>query len=233
MASRPNSRFELPRIFVACAGRDRPELPLSGELGVFLGDLDLPALADIAGPGGWLSPFLHPVHGGHDQAPAAPLDVDGGTARRATVALDLDTVEGLNADDAAARFAILRLGFPIIATRRPAVAVSAAEAGGLGLVQVFAFDSTGLGRSLEGHPRREGTGCVVSPGPVLSHMTEADRSALPRPLVAHGLVATPALARTALRFADAIVVAPDCVTAILEEARAARSTAAPGGPNAA
>jgi glycerol-3-phosphate responsive antiterminator len=228
LASQPSRAFGIPRIFVACDGRERPDLPLGRELGLFLRDLDLAALADLAGPGGWLSPLL-PAQRGAGDSGRSDGAAGGPAAYRALVALDLDAVEGLNVDDAAVRFVIRHLGIPIVATRRPAAAAVAADLGGLGLVQVFAFDSTGLRRSLDPHPRRPGTGSLVSPGPVLSHMAAEDLATLPRPLVAYGLIATPALARTALHLADGIVVAPDCVVALLEEARASRPATAGSG----
>ena len=70
----------------------------------------------------------------------------GGATDR--LAVDIESVSGLNADDAGARFVVERLGIGIVITRRPALAALVAEAGGLGLVQVLAFDSTGLGRAL-------------------------------------------------------------------------------------
>ena len=124
--------------------------------------------------------------------------------------MDLESVDGLGADDAAARFVVEKLGIRIVMTRRPALAALVAEAGGLGLVHVFAFDSTGLGRALESHPARPRVGTVISPGPVLSHLTAADLERLPRPLVADGLIDAPDRARRLLAVADSVVVSPDC-----------------------
>src|SRR5207249_1918542 len=90
--------------------------------------------------------------------------------------------------------------------RRPQTAARVAELGGLGLLHLLAFDSTGLGRSLDGHPRSEHVGTVVSPGLVLMHMDRAELERLPRPVLAYGLIGRVGEARTCLRLADAIVV---------------------------
>jgi glycerol-3-phosphate responsive antiterminator len=170
----------LPTVFVVGSGRD----PLAGagdlEFGILLRDLDLMTLVVVA---------------------------EAGPER---IAVDLESVDGLRADDAAARFVVERLGIRIVMTRRPALAALVAETGGLGLVHVFAFDSTGLGRALESHPARPRVGTVISPGPVLSHLTAADLERLPRPLIADGLIDAPDRARRLLTVADSVVVSPDC-----------------------
>jgi len=125
---------------------------------------------------------------------------------RPLLAVDLDSVEGLGADAAAVSFVVERLGIGIVMTRRPALAKRAADLGAFGLAHVFAFDSTGLGRSLDAHPGGPGVGTVISPGPVLTHISPQDRARIPRPLVAYGLIGTPERAVALLRLADAVVV---------------------------
>jgi glycerol-3-phosphate responsive antiterminator len=170
----------MPTVFVVGSGRE----PLAGaadlEFGILLRDLDLMTLVAVA---------------------------EAGTER---IAVDLDSVYGLGADDAAAKFVVERLGIRIVMTRRPSLAALVAESGGLGLVRVFAFDSTGLERALESHPARPRVGTVISPGPVLSHLTAADLERLPRPIVADGLIDAPDRARRLLAVADSVVVDPEC-----------------------
>lgn len=136
------------------------------------------------------------------------LDLPGlvAAADRGPLAVDLDSVAGLSADAVAVRF-VLELGVRVVASRRPAVAEETARRGGLGLVHVFAFDSTGVARALDGHPRLAGTGTLVSPGLVVGHMTADELAALPRPVVAYGLIEDEATARRLLELVDAIVVA--------------------------
>jgi glycerol-3-phosphate responsive antiterminator len=155
------------------------------EAGVLLRDLDLMTLVAVA--------------------EAGPEDI----------AVDLDTVDGLNADDAGARFVTAKLGIRIVMTRRPALAAVVAEAGCLGLVHVYAFDSTGLRRALETHPARLGVGTVISPGPVLSHLTAEDLANLPRPIVAYGLIDAPDRARQLLTIANSVVVGPELVKGLV------------------
>lgn len=130
------------------------------------------------------------------------------------IALDLDSVDGLNADEAGARFVTGRLGIRIVMTRRPALAAVVAEEGCLGLVHVYAFDSTGLKRALESHPAGNGVGTVISPGPVLSHLTADDLEHLPRPIVAYGLIDAPDRARQLLTIANCVVVGPELVSGL-------------------
>jgi glycerol-3-phosphate responsive antiterminator len=169
------------------------------DTGVLLRDLDLETLADVAGMG------------------------------MPRMAVDMDSVGGLNADASAVRFVTRRLGIGIVMSRRPAVVARVAELGCLALLRIFAFDSTGLGRSLDGHPRHEGIGTVISPGPVLAHLSAEDLDRLPRPLVAYGLVDTPARALALLRQADAVVISAECA---MDLAAASRATAG-AGPRAA
>jgi glycerol-3-phosphate responsive antiterminator len=121
-------------------------------------------------------------------------------------AIDLDTVEGLAGDDSGLRFAVIELGFRIVLTRHPEVAVRLADLGALALLRVSALDSSGFDRSLESHPRRPGVGTVLSPGLVLPRLPESMRTLLPRPLVAYGLLSTPEDVASCLRFADSAVV---------------------------
>lgn len=182
------TRQFLPSVFIATSGRE----PLVGagdlEVGILLRDLDLMTLVAVTEAG--------PEY----------------------IAVDLDSVDGLSADDAGARFVMDRLGVRIVMTRRPALATLVAEAGCLGLVHVFAFDSTGLGRALESHPTRNRVGTVISPGPVLSHLTADDLEHLPRPIVAYGLIDAPGQARQLLKIADSVVVGPECAKGLAEGA---------------
>ncbi len=176
--------LRLPRVLVATDGREHGN-PGPG-IGLLLRDLDLGTLVAVAGSLTATSP----------------------------VVVDLDSVEGLNADAAAAAFVIRELGVDAVMTRRPAVAARAAELGALGLVRIFAFDSTGLGRTLETHPATPGVGTAVSPGPVLAHLTADDLARLPRPVLAYGLVGSAELGQALLDRADAVVVAPAAAGAL-------------------
>jgi glycerol-3-phosphate responsive antiterminator len=140
------------------------------------------------------------------------------------LALDIDTVRGLEADEAGVAFVIQRLAISIVLTRRPQMALRAAELGGLGLVHVLAFDSTGLRRALEGHPRRDGVGTVVSPGLVLDHMTRSELETLPRPILAYGLITEASDAAACLRLADAVVLRAGTAAALAELIRTAPDT---------
>jgi glycerol-3-phosphate responsive antiterminator len=170
----------LARVFVASDGRAPLALPPSLGAGVLLRDLDLMTLVAVSGN------------------------------IRETLALDLDSIDGLNPDLAAVRFAVEELGVDVVVTRRPAVAAHVAALGRLALLHVLALDSTGLAKSLEGHPRTPGTGTIVSPGPVLAHFLPDDLARLPRPLVAYGFVETAEGARRLLERADAVVVSAPC-----------------------
>jgi glycerol-3-phosphate responsive antiterminator len=122
------------------------------------------------------------------------------------LAVDIDTIRGLGTDDAAVDFLIDRLSIGIVLTRRPATALYAAERGVLALLHVLALDSTGLGRSLDAHPRTRGIGTVVSPGLVLRHMLPRELDRLPRPILGYGLISEPDDALACLRLADGIVL---------------------------
>jgi glycerol-3-phosphate responsive antiterminator len=132
--------------------------------------------------------------------------IDAATSAASPPAVDLDSVRGLGADEAAIEFLRRRLGIQIVLTRRPATAAGFAALGGLALLSVLAFDSTGLARSLAAHPRSERVGTVVSPGLVLSHMTPSELALLPAPVVAYGLLGTPGDVTACLARGDAVVV---------------------------
>jgi glycerol-3-phosphate responsive antiterminator len=122
------------------------------------------------------------------------------------LAVDMDSVAGLDGDDAAVDFVTRRLGFRIVLTRRPQIATRVAEIGSLGLLHVLALDSTGLNRALDGHPRREGVGTVISPALVLPHLHPSELAAVPRPILAYGLIGAPEEASAILSLADGVVV---------------------------
>jgi glycerol-3-phosphate responsive antiterminator len=130
------------------------------------------------------------------------------------VAVDLDTVEGLADDDAALNFLVDTLGFRIVATRHASVANRIADLGALALLRVFALDTSGLTRSLEGHPGRPGIGTILYPGLVLPRLREGVRARLPRPLVAHGLLSDPEDVAACLRLGDAVVVSRELLQAV-------------------
>jgi glycerol-3-phosphate responsive antiterminator len=168
----------LPSILVASDGHHGVHAPPGFDAGVLVRDTDLATLVHRAGS---------------DSPPRA---------------VDIDSVAGLGIDDYAIDFITGRLAIPIVLTRRPQLAARAAARGQIGLLHVFAYDSTGLGRSLEGHPRREGVGSVVTPGLVILHLRDDELAAIPRPILAYGLIDTIEDARACLATADAIVVRP-------------------------
>lgn len=140
--------------------------------------------------------------------------IECSTSGSGVLAVDLDSVRGLNGDDTAVDFVVRRLGIGIVLTRRPQTAAHVAQIGGLGLLHMLAFDSTGLGRSLESHPRRDGVGSVISPGLVLMHMNRSELEQLPRPVLAYGLIGRVAEARTCLGLADAIAISAPVAAAL-------------------
>lgn len=184
MSTSPEPRTALPRVFVATDGREPLPSPRGLVTGILLRDTDLATLVSVAETG------------------------------RPLLAVDLDSVEGMNADIAAARFVTGRLGFEIVATRRPVLARWIADRGAIALLHVLSFDSTGLVRSLETHPGA-GVGTLVSPGPVLAHLAPSDLAALTPPVVAYGLIESPEAARRLLEIADSVVVSPQCAMAML------------------
>jgi glycerol-3-phosphate responsive antiterminator len=104
-----------------------------------------------------------------------------------SLAVDLDSVEGLAADEAAVEFLAARLGIAIVITRRPGLAARAPRYGCLPLLHVHCLDSTGLDRALAAHPGAP-VGTAVSPGLILAHLAPAERRHLPEPVLAYGLV---------------------------------------------
>ena len=168
----------LPRILVATDGRHAVQLPPDLDAGLLLRDSDLAVL-------------IHCADSGHPP-----------------MAVDIDSIAGLGGDDDGVDFVTSRLRVPIVLTRRPALAARAAEHGRLGLVHLFGYDSTGLARSLEGHPRSDGVGSVLSPGLVVAHLRADELARLPRPLLAYGLIDEVQDAEACLALADAIVVRP-------------------------
>lgn len=116
------------------------------------------------------------------------LDLVRLSARRGpSLAVDLDSVEGLAADEAALAFVAERLGVTVVITRRPGLAARAADHGCLPLLHVHCLDSTGLDRALAAHPGAP-VGTAVSPGVVLAHLAPEQRRRLPEPILAYGLV---------------------------------------------
>jgi glycerol-3-phosphate responsive antiterminator len=178
--------IHLPRILVAGTGHNGTSPPPGLDAGILLRNTDLAALIECA-----LSSATPP-------------------------AVELDSIRGLGSDEAAVDFLRRRLSIEIMLTRRPQAASAFAAAGGLALLNVLAFDSTGLRRSLLGHPRGERVGTVISPGLVLHHMLPSELALLVRPLVAYGLIDTAADALATLAVADGIVVRPEVSMGIAE-----------------
>jgi glycerol-3-phosphate responsive antiterminator len=173
----------LPTVLIADDGRQPIDAPAGLPCGLLLRDTDLSSVVARA------------------------------ASARGPMAVDLDSVRGLQADDAAVEFVIDRLGIPIVLTRRSQAARRAAELGALGLIHVLAFDSTGLGRSLEANLRTDGVGSVLSPGLVLAHMQPSEVDRLPRPIVGYGLITDPDDALACLRLADAVALRPAAAAA--------------------
>ncbi len=176
--------IHLPRVLVATCAREPPRLPRIRDAGFLFRDIDLPALLTAA------------------MTTSAPK------------AVDLDTVRGLRTDDDAVAFAMERLGIRIVMTRRLQTAERVAAVGGLALLHTLAFDSTGVARTLESHPRSAGIGAVISPGLVLPHMLPSEVSRLPRPLLAYGLIMEPSDALACLELADGLVVGLDVAASL-------------------
>jgi len=182
-----DGRPRLPSILVASDGHHAVHAPPDLDAGVLVRDTDLATL----------------VHRAASDCPPQ--------------AVDIDSVAGLGSDDYAVDFVTGRLAIPIVLTRRPQLAAHAAERGNIGLIHVFAYDSTGLRRSLEGHPRSDGVGSVVTPGLVILHLREDELSAIPRPILAYGLIDEVEDARACLAVADAIVVRPGLAAKLAAE----------------
>jgi glycerol-3-phosphate responsive antiterminator len=174
----PDGPRKLPSILVASDGHHEVHAPPDLDSGVLVRDTDLATL----------------VHRAASDCPPQ--------------AVDIDSVAGLGSDDYALDFVIGRLAIPIVLTRRPQLASRAGAHGNIGLLHVFAYDSTGLRRSLEGHPRSAGVGSVVTPGLVILHLRDDELAAIPRPILAYGLIDAVEDARACLAVADSIVVRP-------------------------
>jgi glycerol-3-phosphate responsive antiterminator len=175
---KPSLFIRVPSILVVSDGHHAVHAPPSLDAGVLVRDTDLATL----------------VHRAASDCPPQ--------------AVDIDSVSGLGSDDYAVDFVTDRLAIPIVLTRRPQLAARAAKRGHIGFLHVFAYDSTGLHRSLEGHPRSEGVGSVVTPGLVILHLREDELAAIPRSILAYGLIDSIEDARACLDVADAIVVRP-------------------------
>jgi glycerol uptake operon antiterminator len=121
------------------------------------------------------------------------------------LAVDVDAIEGLAADEAAVEFLAARLGVTVVITRRPGLAARAPAFGCLALMHVNCLDSTGLDRALAAHPGAP-VGTAVSPGLILAHLAPAQRLRLPPPVLAYGLVRRPEELDAALAAGAASVV---------------------------
>jgi glycerol-3-phosphate responsive antiterminator len=177
----------LPSILIASDGHHAVHAPPGVDCGVLVRDTDLATLVHRAAS---------------DCAPQA---------------VDIDSIAGLGSDGYAVDFITGRLAIPIVLTRRPQLAARAVERGAVGLLHVFAYDSTGLRRSLEGHPRTEGIGSVVTPGLVILHLRDDELASMPRPILAYGLIDDVEDARACLAVADAIVVRPGLAAKLAAE----------------
>lgn len=186
----------LPRLLVATSAHGPLRMPPIADIGVLYRDIELPALLGAA------------------------LSVSGPKA------VDLDTVRGLLPDDDGVEFMMERLAIPIMITRRPQTAQRVAEIGGLALLHMLAFDSTGVARALDSLPRSLGIGAVVSPGLVLPHMLPSEIRRLPRPLLAYGLIMEASEAVACLSLADGVVLGLDVATAVAPEIAKALNGAA-------
>lgn len=182
MTMAPESRMKIPRVLVASDGRHDVHLPAEIGAGILIRDTDLAALVHRSGVG------------------------------HAPDAVDIDSIAGLGSDDDAVDFVMSRLGIRIVLTRRPALAARAAEHGRIGLVHIFGYDSTGMTRALESHPRIDRVGSVLSPGLVITHLRPDELALLPRPLLAYGLIDDVKDAEACLALADGIVVRPVIAT---------------------
>jgi glycerol-3-phosphate responsive antiterminator len=177
----------LPSILIASDGHHAVHAPPGVDCGVLVRDTDLATLVHRAAS---------------DCAPQA---------------VDIDSIAGLGSDDYAVDFITGRLAIPIVLTRRPQLAARAVERGAVGLLHVFAYDSTGLRRSLEGHPRTEGIGSVVTPGLVILHLRDDELASMPRPILAYGLIDDVEDARACLAVVDAVVVRPGLAAKLAAE----------------
>jgi glycerol-3-phosphate responsive antiterminator len=146
-------------------------------------------LVAVRGRAGWPSSLPHDTG-----VMAAKLDLEhliqsvAGTSLR--VVVDLDEVDGLASDPPAVAFLARRLGVKAIVTRHVPAAEAAVALGGIAFLRIHALDSTGLERSLSAHPRTAGMGSAVAPGLVLPYLAPEQVAALPRPVLAYGLIRT-------------------------------------------
>jgi glycerol-3-phosphate responsive antiterminator len=193
----PDGPARLPAVLIASDGRHAVHPPVGLDAGVLIRDTDL-------------ATFVHRV------------SVDGPPA-----AVDIDSVAGLGSDADAIEFVTGRLCTRVVLTRRPQVAARVAALGHLGLVHVFAYDSTGMTRSLESHPRSDRVGSVLSPGLVIVHLRPDELALVPRPVVAYGLIEDLEDAHACAALADGIVVRPVVAAKLAVDAAATadRSTA--------
>ncbi len=141
-----------------------------------------------------------------------------------TLAVDCDSVEGLGDDRAAAEFLVLRLGFGVVLTRHTAMAANVASLGGLALLKVYALDTEGLHRSLEGHPRGPAIGTAICPGLVLAHLEPGELSLLPRPIMGYGLLDAPEDIAACLAIADSVVLRRQAIEGLAALSRDGRET---------
>lgn len=128
-----------------------------------------------------------------------PLDdlIRISAAADAPMAADVDSIEGLAQDEAAITFLAGRLRIGIVITKRPALALRAADLGCIALLHVHCLDSTGLDRALGAHPGPP-VGTAVSPGLILAHLSSGELQRLPGPVLAYGLIRRRDEARAAL-----------------------------------
>jgi glycerol-3-phosphate responsive antiterminator len=178
----------LPRVLIADGGGAPIRLPPGLRAGILLRDIDLASVVERAANGD------------------------------AVMAIDLDSVRGMESDEVAGDFVMSRLGIRIVMTRRAHVAIHVAGRGGIGLLHALAFDSTGLSRALEGSPPLAGVGTVVSPGAVLPHMRPSELERLARPIVAYGLLTRTADVLDCLELADSVVLRQDVADALASTA---------------
>src|SRR5262245_37782271 len=191
--------IRLPRILVASTGHDGTSPPPGLDSGTLLRNTDLGAVIGCASSSG------------------------------TPPAVELDSIRGLGSDDAAVAFLRHKLSIEIMLTRRPQAADAFARAGGLALPNVLAFDSTGLRRSLLGHPRSERVGTVISPGLVLHHMLPSGLALLVPTAVAYGLIDTSADALATLAVADGVVIRPSVAEGLAESEALMRGVGVPLG----
>jgi glycerol-3-phosphate responsive antiterminator len=174
----------LSRVLIADGGGAPIRLPPRLRAGILLREIDLPSVVERA------------------------------ASAEAGMAIDLDSVRGMESDEAAADFVMGTLGIRIVMTRRARVAAHVALHGGIGLLHALAFDSTGLNRALEGSVPAARVGTVVSPGAVVPHMRPSELERLARPIVAYGLLTRTPDVLDCLELADCVVLRQDVADAL-------------------